>query len=71
MTPSRPRLQFLLLKTNNMTSCWFRIHHQLVSSLISGPRHHALPNVSAFNRGTGPLPNDDAFPTADASYRMR
>jgi hypothetical protein len=29
--------------------------------------HHALPNVSAFNRGTALLPNDDALPTADAS----
>jgi hypothetical protein len=32
-TPSRPWLQYLLPKTNNMTSCRFRIHHQLVSPL--------------------------------------
>jgi hypothetical protein len=64
-TPSRPRLQYLLPKTYNITSCRFRIHHQLVSFFISGPRHHALPNVSAFNRGTALLPNDDALPSPD------
>jgi hypothetical protein len=70
-TPTRTRLQYLLPKTDNMTSCRFRIHHQLASFFISGPRHHALPIVSAFNRGTILLPNADVFPTADASYRMR
>jgi hypothetical protein len=70
-TPSRLRLQYLLPKTYNMTSCRFHIHHQPVSLFIFSPRHHALPNVSAFNRGTTLLPNDDALPTADASYRMR
>jgi hypothetical protein len=66
-TPSRPRLQYLLPKTNNMASCPFRIHHQLVSFFISSPRHHALPNVSVFNHGIALLPNDDALSTADAS----
>jgi hypothetical protein len=63
-TLSRPRLQHLLPKTNSMTSCRFRVHHQSTSFFISSPRHHALPNVSAFNRGTALLPNDDALPTA-------
>jgi hypothetical protein len=66
-TPSRPQLQYLLPKTNNMTACRFCIHHQLVSFFISGPRHHALPNVSAFNRGAALLRNNDALPIADAS----
>jgi hypothetical protein len=51
MTPSQLRLQYLLPKTHNMTSCRFRIHQQLVSFFIFSPRHHALPNVSTFNRG--------------------
>jgi hypothetical protein len=50
-----------------MVSCPSRIHHQLASFLISNPRHHALPNASAFIRGTVLLPNDDVLPTADAS----
>jgi hypothetical protein len=50
-----------------MVSCPSRIHHQLVSSFVSNPRHHALPNASAFIRGTVLLPNDDVLPTADAS----
>jgi hypothetical protein len=49
-TPSWPRLQHLLPKTNNMTSCWSRVHHQSASFFISGPCHHVLPNVSAFSR---------------------
>jgi hypothetical protein len=67
MTPSRPRLQYVLPKINTMASCPSRIHHQLVSSFASNPRHHALPNVSAFICGTVLLPNDDVPPTADAS----
>jgi hypothetical protein len=66
-TPSRPRLQHLLPKTNNMTSCWSRVHHQSTSFFIFGPRHHVLPNVSTFSRGKALLPNDDTLPTADAS----
>jgi hypothetical protein len=66
MTPSLPRLQHLLPKTNNMTSCRFRVHHQSASFFISSPRHHAPPNVSTFNRGIALLPNDDALPTAGA-----
>jgi hypothetical protein len=66
MTPSRPRLQYLLPKINTMASCPSRIHHQLVSFFISNPRHHALPNASAFICGTALLPNDDVLPTADA-----
>jgi hypothetical protein len=50
-----------------MASCPSRIHHQLVSFFVSNPRHHALPNASAFIRGTALLPNDDVLPTADAS----
>jgi hypothetical protein len=50
-----------------MASCLSRIHHQLVSFFVSNPRHHALPNASAFVRGTALLPNDDVLPTADAS----
>jgi hypothetical protein len=67
MTPSRPRLQHLLPKINTMASCPSRIRHQLTSFLISNPRHHALPNASAFIRVTVLLPNDDVLPTADAS----
>jgi hypothetical protein len=67
MTPSRPRLQYLLPKTNTMASCPSRIHHQLISFFISNPRHHALPNASAFIRWTVLLPNDDVLPTTDAS----
>jgi hypothetical protein len=67
MTPSRPRLQYLLPKINTMVSCPSRIHHQLVSSFVSNPRHHALLNASAFIHGTVLLPNDDVLPTADAS----
>jgi hypothetical protein len=66
MTPSRPRLQHLLLIINTMASCPSHIHHQLVSFFVSCPHHHALPNASAFNRGTVLLPNDDVLPTADA-----
>jgi hypothetical protein len=68
-TPNRPRLQHLLPKTNNMTSCRSRVHHQPASFFISGPRHHALPNISAFNRRKALLPNGDAPPTADASTK--
>jgi hypothetical protein len=50
-----------------MASCLSRIHHQLVSFFVSNPRHHTLPNASAFVRGTALLPNDDVLPTADAS----
>jgi hypothetical protein len=67
MTPRRPRLQYLLPKINTMASCSSRIHHQLISFFVSNPRHHALPNASAFIRGTTLLPNDDVLPTADAS----
>jgi hypothetical protein len=67
MTPSRPRLQYLLPKINTMTSCPSRIHHQLVSSFVSNPRHHALLNASAFIRGTVLLSNDDVLPTTYAS----
>jgi hypothetical protein len=67
MTPSRPRLQYLLPKINTMASCPSRIHHQLVSSFVSSPRHHALPNAFAFIRGTVLLLNDDVLPIADAS----
>jgi hypothetical protein len=56
-TPSRPRLQHLLPKINTMASCPSRIHHQLVFFFISNPCHLALPNASAFIRGTGLLPN--------------
>jgi hypothetical protein len=66
-TPSRPRLQYLLLKINTMASCPSRIHHQLNSFFAFNPRHHALPNASAFTRGIVLLPNDDVLPTADAS----
>jgi hypothetical protein len=41
MTPSRPRLQYLLPKINTMVSCPSRIHHQLVSFFVSSPHHHA------------------------------
>jgi hypothetical protein len=50
-----------------MASCPSRIHHQLVSFFVSNPCHHALPNASAFIRGTALLPNHDVLPTADAS----
>jgi hypothetical protein len=50
-----------------MASCPSRIHHQLVSFLVFNPRHHTLPNASAFICGTTLLPNDDVLPTADAS----
>jgi hypothetical protein len=50
-----------------MASCPSRIHHQLVSLFVSNPRHHALPNASAFIRGTVLLPNHDVLPTTDAS----
>jgi hypothetical protein len=69
MTPSRPRLQYLLHKINTMASCPSRIHHQLVSFFVSNPLHHTLPNASAFIRGTALLPNDDVLPTADASTK--
>jgi hypothetical protein len=65
-TPSHPRLQYLLLKINTMASCPSRIHHQLIS-FVFNPRHHALPNASAFIRGAALLRNDDVLPTADAS----
>jgi hypothetical protein len=67
MTPSRPRLQYLLPKINTMASCPSCIHHQLASLFVSNPRHHALLNASAFILGIALLPNDDVFPTADAS----
>jgi hypothetical protein len=67
MTPRRPRLQHLLSKNNTMASCPSRIHHQLASFPASNPRHHVLPNASAFIRGTVLPPNDDVLPTADAS----
>jgi hypothetical protein len=67
MTPSRPRLQYLLPKINTMASCPSRIHHQLVSFFVSNPRHHALLNASAFIRGTALLPNNDVLLTAHAS----
>jgi hypothetical protein len=67
MTPSRPRLQYLLPKINTMASCPSRIHHQLVFFFVSNSRHHALLNASAFIRGTTLLPNDDVLPTTDAS----
>jgi hypothetical protein len=67
MTPNRPRLQYLLPKTNIMASRLSRIHHQLISFFASNPRHHTLPNDFAFIRGTILLPNDDVLPTADAS----
>src|SRR6187551_1480359 len=38
--------------------------------LMFFPRHHAFPNATAFACGTMPLPNDDAFPTAEYLYRM-
>jgi hypothetical protein len=38
-----------------MTSCPSRIHHQLVSFIVSNPRHHALPNASTLIRGTALL----------------
>jgi hypothetical protein len=41
-------------------------HHQLVSFFESNPRHHALPNASAFIRGIALLSNDDILVTADA-----
>jgi hypothetical protein len=69
MTPSRPRLQYLLPKTNTMASCPTRLHHQLISFFVSNPRHHALPNAYAFIHGTVLLPNDDVLPTADASTK--
>jgi hypothetical protein len=50
-----------------MASCPSRIHHQLISFFVFNPRHHALPNPSAFIRGAALLPNDDVLPTADAS----
>jgi hypothetical protein len=50
-----------------MASCPSRIHHQLVSLFVSNPRHHTVPNASAFIRGIALLPNDDVLPTADAS----
>jgi hypothetical protein len=67
MTPSRPRLQYLLPKINTMASCPSRIHHQLISFFVSNPRHHALPNAFALIRGIALLPNDDVLPTADTS----
>jgi hypothetical protein len=67
MTPSRPRLQYLLPKIYTMASCPSCIHHQLISLFVSNPHHHELPNVSAFIRGTALLSNDDVLPTADAS----
>jgi hypothetical protein len=67
MTPSRPRLQYLLPKINTMASCLSRTHHELVFFFVSNLRHHILPNASAFIRGTAILPNDDVLPTADAS----
>jgi hypothetical protein len=69
MTPSRPRLQYLLPKINTMASCPSRIHHQLISFFVSNPRHHALPNASTFIHGKALLPNDDVLPTADASTK--
>jgi hypothetical protein len=67
MTPSRPRLQYLLPKITTMAPCPCRIHHQLVYFFVSNPRHHALPNASAFTRGIALLPNDNVLPTTDAS----
>jgi hypothetical protein len=47
-TPSRPRLQHLLLKFNTTVSCSSRIHHQFITFLIFSPRHHAFPNAFRF-----------------------
>jgi hypothetical protein len=69
-TPSRPRLQHLLPKTNNMTSCWSRVHHQSASFFISGPRHHALPNVSASSCGKSSFAEWWHTPDRRRLYRM-
>jgi hypothetical protein len=66
MTPSRPRLQYLLPKFNTMTSCPSHIYHQLISPFVSN-HHYTLPNSSSFICGIVLLPNDDVLPTADAS----
>jgi hypothetical protein len=49
MTPSRPRLQHLLLKINTMASCPSRIHHQFIPFFIFNPRHHTFPNAFHFH----------------------
>jgi hypothetical protein len=70
-TPSRPRLQHLLPKTNNMMSCWSRVHHQSASFFISGPRHHALPNVSTSSCGKSSFAEWWHTPDRIRLYRMR
>jgi hypothetical protein len=47
-TPSRPRLQCLLPKTNIMASCPSRTRHQFAPFFIFNPRHHAFLNAFLF-----------------------
>jgi hypothetical protein len=66
-TPSRPRLQHLLLKFNTMASCPSCIHHQFIPFLIFNPRHHAFPNAFRFHPWNSSSTEWRALPTADAS----
>jgi hypothetical protein len=69
-TPSRIRLQHWLPKTYNISSCWFRTHHQFISFFISSPRHHIFSNVSVFNYGTALCRMTTHSRPQNASYRM-
>src|SRR6187551_935906 len=69
-TPSRTRLQYLFLKINDESSCPYCVPCSNRPFPHVDPRHHAFPNATAFACGTMPLPNDDAFPTAERLYRM-
>src|SRR6187455_2392349 len=69
-TPSRTRLQYLFLKINDESSCPYCVPCSNRPFPYIDPRHHAFPNATAFACGTMPLPNDNAFPTAEYLYRM-
>src|SRR6187551_1560506 len=68
-TPSRTRLQYLFLKINDESSCPYCVPCSNRPFPYVDPHHHAFPNATAFACGTMPLPNDDAFPTAEYLYR--
>jgi hypothetical protein len=70
MTPSRPRLQHLLLKFNTMASCPSRIHHQSIPFFIFNPRHHAFPNAFRFHPWNSSSAEWRCTPDRRHLYRM-
>jgi hypothetical protein len=69
-TPSRPRLQHLLLKINTMASCPSCIHHQFIPFFIFNPRHHAFPNAFRFHPWNSSFAEWRCTPDRRRLYRM-